>query len=169
MSLTPQKSRPVRSEPKKGQMMPVKVFTHVTGTLQFVSGALIQVSLSFDVPKHARLPFEIYGTEASMLVPDPNWFGGEVKIARPRAEQWDDVPVKLPYADANYRSLGVADMAYGIINDRPHRASGELALHVLEVMEAFEVASKSGTTIKIRSKAERPAPMSESLKRGKIS
>jgi predicted dehydrogenase len=169
MSLTPQKQRPVRSEPKKGQMMPVRVFTHVTGTLQFVSGALIQVSLSFDVPKHSHLPFELFGTEGTMLVPDPNWFGGEIKLARPRAEGWDDVPVTLPYADANYRSLGVADMAYAILNDRPHRASGALALHVLEVMEAFEVASRSGTVVKIKTKIERPAPLSESLKKGKIS
>jgi predicted dehydrogenase len=169
MSLTPHKSRPIRSEPKKGQMMPVKVLTHVTGTLQFVSGALIQVTLSFDVPKHSHKPYEIFGTEGSMLVPDPNWFGGEVKIAKPRAEQWDDVPVKLPYADANYRSLGVADMAHAILSGRPHRASGELALHVLEVMEAFATASKSGQIVKIKTRAERPAPMAESLKRGKIS
>jgi len=169
MSATPRKKRPIRSEPKKGQLMPVKVFTHVTGTLQFVSGAMIQVTLSFDVPKHSHLPYEIFGSEASMLVPDPNRFGGEVKIARPRAETWDDVPVKLPYADANYRSLGVADMAYGILNNRPHRANGELALHVLEVMEAFETASKSGEIVKIKTRADRPAPIAESLKRGRIS
>ncbi len=169
MSLTPQKKRPVRSEPKKGQLMPVKVFTHVTGTLQFVSGALIQMSLSFDVPRHSHLPYEIFGSEASMLVPDPNQFGGEVKIAKPRAEGWDEVPVKLPYADANYRSLGVADMAYGILGNRPHRASGELALHVLEVMEAFETASTSGEIVRIKTRVERPAPIGESLKRGKIS
>jgi predicted dehydrogenase len=169
MSATPHKKRPIRSEPKKGQMMPVKVLTHVTGTLQFVSGALIQVTLSFDVPKHSHLPYEIFGTEGSMLVPDPNMFGGEVKIAKPRAESWDDVPVKLPYADANYRSLGVADMAHAIISGRPHRASGELALHVLEVMEAFETASRSGEIVKIKTRVERPAPMTDSLKRGKIS
>jgi predicted dehydrogenase len=169
MSATPLKKRPIRSEPKKGQLMPVKVFTHVTGTLQFVSGAMIQVTLSFDVPKHSHRPYEIFGSDASMLVPDPNMFGGEVKIARPRAEAWEDVPVKLPYADANYRSLGVADMAYGILNNRPHRASGELALHVLEVMEAFETASKSGAIVKIKTRAERPAPITESLRRGKIS
>lgn len=169
MGSTPHKKRPIRSAPKKGQLMPVKVLTHVAGLLEFVSGAVIQVSLSFDVPKHAHLPFELYGTEASMLVPDPNMFGGEVKIAPPRAESWTDVAVKLPYADANYRSLGVADMAYAILNDRPHRASGELALHVLEVMEAFEVAAKSGAAVKIKTRAERPAPIAESLKRGKIS
>jgi predicted dehydrogenase len=168
-SLTPHKQRPIRSEPKRGQMMPVKVFTHVTGTLQFVSGALVQVLLSFDVPKHGHGPIELYGTEGSMQVPDPNWFGGAVKTAKPRADNWDDVPVKIPYADANYRSLGVADMAYAILGDRPHRCSGELALHVLEVMEAFEVASKSGEGVKIKTRAERPAPMTDSLKRGRIS
>ncbi|MEQ1899990.1 MAG: Gfo/Idh/MocA family oxidoreductase [Devosia sp.] len=169
MSATPHKSRVIRSTPKKGQMMPVKVATHVTGNLQFVSGAIIQVTLSFDVPKHSHRPYEIFGTEASMLVPDPNMFGGEVKVAKPRAENWDDVPVKIPYADANYRSLGVADMAHAILSGRPHRASGELALHVLEVMEAFATASKSGEIVKIKTRAERPAPMTQSLKRGKIS
>ncbi|HZY69235.1 MAG TPA: Gfo/Idh/MocA family oxidoreductase [Devosia sp.] len=167
MSLTPAKQRPIRSEPKKGQMMRVKVFTHVTGTLQFANGALVQVSLSFDVPKHTHRPIEIYGTEAAMQVPDPNMFGGEVSVAKPRGE-WENVPVKIPYADANYRSLGVADMAYAILNDRPHRANGDLALHVLEVMEAFETASKSGEIVRIRTKVERPAPITESLKRGKI-
>jgi predicted dehydrogenase len=167
LSLTPYAERPIRSEPKKGQMMPVKVATHVTGTLIFASGPLIQVTLSFDVPKHSHLPYELYGTEASMLVPDPNWFGGEVKVAKPRAE-FEDVPVTLPYADANYRSLGVADMAYGILNNRPHRASGDLALHALEVMEAFDVSSKEGRTVDIKTTVERPAPMSESLVNGKL-
>jgi predicted dehydrogenase len=169
LSATPFKERPIRSEPKKGQMMPVKVHTHVTGTLVFRSAALVTVTLSFDVPKHAHLPYELYGTEASLLVPDPNWFGGEVKIAKPRAEAWDDVPVTLPYADANYRSLGVADMAYAVLNNRPHRASGDLALHVLEVMEAFEIASKEERIVDIKTTVERPAPMSDSLKDGKLS
>ncbi|HEY9009808.1 MAG TPA: Gfo/Idh/MocA family oxidoreductase [Devosia sp.] len=167
LSLTPFAERPIRSEPKKGQMMPVKVATHVTGTLVFASGPLVQVTLSFDVPKHSHLPYELYGTEAAMLVPDPNWFGGEVKIARPR-EEFEDVPVTLPYADGNYRSLGVADMAYGILNNRPHRASGELALHVLEVMEAFDISSREGRTVDIATTAERPAPLSESLVDGKL-
>jgi predicted dehydrogenase len=168
MSLTPHKSRPIRSAPKLGQMMKVKVATHVTGTLLFASGALVTVTLSFDVPKHAHLPLEIYGTTGAMLVPDPNNFGGEVKIAAPRAETWEDVPVTLPYADGNYRSLGVADMAHAILTDRPHRASGELALHVLEVMEAFATASQSGEIVKIKTRVERPAPLKDSLKRGKL-
>src|SRR3569833_933722 len=108
MSTMAHRSRPIRSEPKKGQMMPDKENTHVTGTLQFASGALVQLSLSFDVAKHTHGPIEIYGTEAAMQVPDPNWFGGEVKVAKPRAEQWVVVSVLFFNADANYRSLGVA-------------------------------------------------------------
>jgi predicted dehydrogenase len=168
LSATPHRERVIRSEPKKGQMMPVKVDTHVTGTLIFASGALITVTLSFDVPKHSHVPYELYGTEASMLVPDPNWFGGEVKVAKPRAEGWDLVPVTLPYADANYRSLGVADMAAAILDNRPHRASGDLALHVLEVMEAFAVASKEERIVDIRTPVTRPAPLAESLTNGKF-
>lgn len=167
LSATPFAERPVRSEPKKGQMMPVSVATHVTGTLIFASGALVQVTLSFDVPKHEHLPIELYGTEASLIVPDPNMFGGEVKIARPRAA-WELVPTTLPYADANYRSLGLADMAHAIVSRRPHRCSGELALHVLEVMEAFEVASKEARLVDITTPVERPAPISESLVEGRI-
>ena len=167
LSLTPHAERPIRSEPKKGQMMPVKVATHVTGTLIFASGPLIQVTLSFDVPKHSHLPYELYGTDATMLVPDPNAFGGEVKLAKPRAE-FENVPVTLPYADGNYRSIGVADMAYGILANRPHRASGALALHALEVMEAFDVSSREGRTVDIQTSVERPAPVSDNLVNGKL-
>lgn len=169
LSLTPFAERPIRSEPKKGQTMPVHVATHVTGTLVFASGALVTVTLSFDVPKHGHAPIELYGTEASLMVPDPNMFGGEVKLARPRAETWETVPTTLPYADANYRSLGLADMAHAIVSGRPHRASGDLALHVLEVMEAFETASKEGRIVDIGTPVERPAPIAASLKDGKIS
>jgi predicted dehydrogenase len=168
LSRTPLKQRPIRSEPKRGQLMPVKVHTHVTGTLQFHSGALINVTLSFDVPKHAHLPYELYGSEATLLVPDPNHFGGEVKLAKPRAPEWESIEVTLPYADANYRSLGVADMAHAIVANRPHRASGELALHVLEVMEAFAIASDEERIVDIRTTAARPSPLSESLRDGKV-
>ena len=167
LSLTVAAERPVRSEPKKGQMMPVKVDTHVTGTLIFASGALITVTLSFDVPKHGHHPIELYGTELSIKVPDPNFFAGPVSVAKPRSD-WEDVPVTLPYADANYRSLGVADMAHAILDNRAHRCSGELALHVLEVMEAFATASREQRIVEISTTIERPAPLSQSIRDGRI-
>ncbi|HHY50993.1 MAG TPA: Gfo/Idh/MocA family oxidoreductase [Alphaproteobacteria bacterium] len=168
LSRTPQRERPIRSEPKRGQLMPVRVATHVTGTLIFASGALVTVTLSFDVAKHAHLPYELYGSEGTLLVPDPNWFGGEVKVAGPRAEAWEDVPVTLPYADANYRSLGVAEMAAAIRDGRPHRASGALALHVLEVMEAFEIAARDERIVPITTTVPRPPPLAESLVEGRL-
>jgi predicted dehydrogenase len=116
---------------------PVEVATHVTGTLDFVSGVVVSVTMSFDVPKHRHAPIEIYGEEASLDVPDPNYFGGEIELAEPRKE-WRVVPTEHGYADGNYRIIGVADMAHAIHGDRPHRTSGALAFHVLEVMEAFQ-------------------------------
>ncbi len=163
MSATPQTERQIYSEPKKGQMMPVKVFTHVAGLLKFRSGAIIQMTMSFDVPAHMHLPFELYGSKLSLIVPDPNMFGGEVKTRPATEKEWTTVPGDLPYADANYRSLGVADMAHAILENRPHRASGELALHVLEVMEALETASKTGQPVAIATSVERPAPLAESV------
>ena len=163
MAATPQTERLIYSEPKKGQTMPVKVFTHVAGLLKFKSGPIIQMTMSFDVPGHQHLPFELYGRNLSLIVPDPNRFGGEVKTRPATEKEWTDVQVDLPYADGNYRSLGVADMAHAIIEGRPHRASGDLALHVLEVMEAFETAAKSGQPVKITTPVERPAPLSESV------
>jgi predicted dehydrogenase len=144
------------------------VATHVTGTLRFVSGALVTVTLSFDVARHGHAPIELYGSAGAIQVPDPNMFGGPVRIAAPRATAWTDVPVSAPYADANYRSLGVAEMAHAILAGRPHRANGALALHVLEVMEAFETASRTGEVVRIASRVERPAPLAESVKRGRL-
>lgn len=161
--------RPVTSEPKKGQIMDVKVDTHVTASLGFANGAIVQVAMSFDVPAHKHVPLELYGTEASLIVPDPNFFGGDVEIRkRGRDEAWTPVPVIQPYADGNYRSLGVADMATGILENRPHRANGDLALHVLEVMEAFDTASREGRTVDINTPVTRPEPLATSLKDGRI-
>jgi predicted dehydrogenase len=168
MSATPQLERPIYSEPKKGQLMPVKVFTHVAGLLQFHSGAIIQMTMSFDVPGHTHVPIELYGSKLSMLVPDPNHFGGEIKTRPATSKEWTPVHYTTPYADANYRSLGVADMALAIVEGRPHRASGELALHVLEVMEGLETASRENRPVDITTSVERPAPLSQSLVDGRI-
>ncbi|HEY8576684.1 MAG TPA: Gfo/Idh/MocA family oxidoreductase [Devosia sp.] len=156
--------RPVTSEPKKGEIMPVRVDTHVTGALGFANGAIVQVGLSFDVAAQRHVPLELYGTDATLIVPDPNFFGGEVELRqRGRDQSWTPVPVTQPYADGNYRSLGVADMAQAILDNRPHRANGDLALHVLEVMEAFEVASREGRTVDIVTPVERPEPLGRAL------
>ena len=163
----PRSERLVTSEPMNGTMIPVEVSTHVAGTLEFESGAVVSIAMSFDVPKHRHSPIEIYGTKGSITVPDPNRFGGEVSVARPGGE-WEDIPLTHGHADGNYRSIGVADMAAGIATGRPHRASGALAFHVLEVMEAFQTSSDEGRRVKIESRVERPAMVPAGLKTGQI-
>ncbi len=150
--------RLVTSKPLQGTKIPVEVATPVTGTMKFVSGAVVSIAMSFDVPRHKHSPIELYGSDASLLVPDPNHFGGEIMLAT-ASEDWKPVPTEHAYADGNYRVIGVADMADAIRNRRPHRASGELAYHVLEVMEAFQRSSDSGRHVTIESRPERPAPL----------
>ena len=91
-------------------------------------------------------------------MPDPNNFGGPVRVKGPGDTDWQEMPITRPYAD-NSRGIGVADMAYAIREDRPHRASGALGFHVLEAMHGFHDASTSGTHYQMTSTVERPAPL----------
>ncbi|HLH48803.1 MAG TPA: Gfo/Idh/MocA family oxidoreductase [Roseiarcus sp.] len=161
------KERVIASEPRRGEKIPVKTPTHIAGTLEFVSGAAVTIAMSFDVPKHAHKPLEIYGTKGSLIVPDPNHFDGEIEIAA-AGEDWTPVATEHAYADGNYRIIGAADMAHAIRGGRPHRANGDLAFHVLEVMEAFERSSRSGAFVAIESRPERPAPLPAGLRTGEL-
>ena len=132
--------------------------THVTGLMQFANGAIGTIITSFDV-WGAHLPWiEIYGSEGSLAVPDPNNFGGRVLLKRQGDSEWKEVPLTHGYAE-NYRGLGVADLAHGIKNNRPHRASGELANHVLEVMHGFHIASDQRGFYRVESTCQRPAAL----------
>jgi predicted dehydrogenase len=150
----PRAQRTVATGPLAGTHIPVEVDTHVAGMLEFVSGAVVSVLMSFDVPKHNHSPIEIYGTTGSLLVPDPNRFGGEVRLARTGGD-WEIQRHTHAHTDGEFRSIGVAEMADSILADRPHRASGALALHVLEAMEAFQTSSDQGRRIKLETTFER--------------
>ena len=160
--------RLVTSEPLKGTKVPVEVATHVAGTLEFVSGAIVTMVMSFDIARHDHRPIEIYGSEGAISVPDPNNFGGQIETATAAMANWRAVPTVHPYANGNFRIIGVADMAHAIRSGRPHRASGALAFHVLEVMEAFQRSSDSGTHITIESRPERPAMIPAGLANGQF-
>ncbi len=161
-------TRTITAKERAGEVIPVHVPTHVSGTLVFVNGAVVQVTMSFDVAAHKHVPLEIYGTEGTLIVPDPNHFGGQIQLLK-KGGEWADIETDMPYAgDGNYRSIGLADMAHGIVSNRPHRANGDLALHVLEVMEAFETSSQSGRVVDITTPVERPAPLSQSLVNGRL-
>ena len=164
----PRAEREITSEPRKGEMIHVEVPTHVTGTLEFVCGALVQIAMSFDVAAHRHTPIELYGTEGTILVPDPNRFGGPVGYLA-KGGDWQDIAVDVAYSNGNFRSIGAADMAHAIRDNRPHRANGDLALHVLEVMAAFDTASQTGRTVEIESRPAKPAPLSTNLVDGVLS
>ena len=159
--------RVITSEPLKGTIMPVEVATHVAGTMEFVSGAVVTLAMSFDVPRHRHGPIELYGTDGAMIVPDPNFFDGKIELAT-AADDWREMPIQHGHAEHNLRIMGVADMAHAIRSGRPHRCNGDLAFHVLEVMEAFQRSSDERRHIDITTKPERPAMMPVHLKTGEF-
>ena len=162
-------SRTASSPEREGEILPVEVNTHASGTIEFHSGAIITAVFSFDVHAADYSPIQLYGTQGSIKVPDPNTFGGPVEsfIAKDEAREWKEVELTRPYSE-NTRSIGVADMACAILNKRPHRANGALACHILEVMHAFDQSSESGRTIEIESQPGRPAALPTGLAEGKL-
>ena len=150
--------RTIKSEPRRGSKIAVEVPTHVAGTLEFATGQIVTLVLSFDVIHHGHRPIELYGTEGSLSVPDPDNFGGQIEIAS-SPDGWSPVVTEDAYSDGNYRILGVADMAQAIRSNQAHRACGELAFHVLEVMEALQLSSARDMHIVIESRPTRPAAM----------
>jgi len=151
-------TRTITSEPKYGTVVDVEVPTHVAGLMQFANGAIGTIITSFDTTA-SQLPWiEVHGSRGSLAVPNPNTFGGPVKIKRDRKGEWQDVPLSHGYAD-NSRGLGVADMAAALRSGRKHRASGELARHVLDIMHAFHDASDAGRLVTLETACARPAPL----------
>ena len=159
--------RTITSEKKYGQKINVDVPTHVTGILDFASGAIGTITTSFDVWS-AQVPhIEIFGTEGSLSVPDPNAFGGVPKVKRMGAGEWSDIPLTHSYAD-NSRGIGPADMAAAIAANRPHRANGELAYHVLDIMHAIHDSSDQGIHVQLESTCDQPSPLPTGMPKGML-
>jgi predicted dehydrogenase len=161
------RERLITSRPLAGQPIPVEVPTHVAGTLELVSGVVVSIAMSFDVARHRHLPLEVHGGEAAMIVPHPNRFGGTVEIAR-AGGAWQPQASSHGCADGSFRIMGVADMAQALRRGRPHRASGELALHVLEVMEAVGRPAETGRHVGLGTRPERPAALPPGLADGEL-
>jgi len=132
--------RIVGSGPKKGERIAVEVSTHVAGLLRFVAGPVVSLSMSFDVQAARLPPIELWGTEGSLAVPDPNTFGGPVLMRKKGEKDWNEVPVQSQWSN-NSRGLGVADMVGAILEGSPQRASGALCYHVLDAMEGLQDAA----------------------------
>jgi predicted dehydrogenase len=152
------RERVVATGPQAGQPIPVAVDTHVSAILEHANGVTATVTVSFEVWASRAPLFEVYGVAGTIAVPDPNRFSDPVEVYTSEQQEWTPVPESAGYADAG-RGFGLADMAHAIATDRPHRASGELALHVLEVMEATLVAGAEHRVVEIRSSVARPAPV----------
>ncbi|HEY7592444.1 MAG TPA: Gfo/Idh/MocA family oxidoreductase [Actinophytocola sp.] len=158
MAAMPRDRRTVGSGPLAGTDFPVEVPTHVTGTLEHASGAVSTLLMSFDVWA-AELPrIEVYGTDGSLSVPDPNGFGGQVRLFHRDSPEWTPRPDAAGYAGAG-RGCGIADLADAVAAGTEHRAGGELALHVLDVLESLLRAAESGRTEPVTTDCARPAPV----------
>ena len=154
--------RTIGSEPLKGQQIDVQVPTHVASVIDFVSGPIATLVSSFDVQASRNRWIEIYGTQGTLSVPDPNTFGGPVQIKRHFRDEWHDVPLTHGNAQQS-RGIGLADMVRGAQRNRPHRASGELALHVLDLMESSIRASQLGAHVTLDTTCTRPEPLAAGL------
>ena len=156
--------RVATSQAVRGLRIPVKITTHLTGTIEFQNGAIITMIMSFDMWRHSLPCIEIYGETGSMKVPDPNGFGGPVPVC-PAGGNWEEEEIRFPN---NARMIGVIDMVSAIASGREHRANGALAYHVLEVMCAFDKSSETGEHVVIESTTERPDPVPLGLKEWEI-
>lgn len=150
--------RTIGSKPFFGQKIIVNTPTHIAGVMDFASGAVGVIVTSFDVWANQLPRIEVYGTEGTISCPDPNTFGGPVRLKLARDKEWREVPLTHGYT-GNLRGIGVADMAYATLSGRHHRASGELAFHVLDIMQSFHDASKEGRHIELSSTCRRPDPL----------
>ncbi|MDR1096435.1 MAG: Gfo/Idh/MocA family oxidoreductase [Spirochaetaceae bacterium] len=157
-------TRDITSKEKYGKKIPVTTPTHISALLDFSCGAALSLTMSFDVWSHTLPPIEIYGSEGTLQIGDPNFFISPVRLKRRNAATWQEIPLIGPSGPRlaglldheNWRGIGVADMAEAIQTNRRHRASGELALHILEVMTRILESSKTGKRLAVSHGCERP-------------
>ncbi|MEM9797036.1 MAG: Gfo/Idh/MocA family oxidoreductase [Pseudomonadota bacterium] len=169
LSTTPSATRTIGSEPRHGERIAVKTPTNVHALLDFVCGATITLSTSWDVWSHRHGPMELYGSEGSMFLTDPNWFSGDVEIVDRNGTattlSGSDHPFGVPNQDcdgerrANFRGAGLADMAAALKEGRPHRCALDMALHAVDVMTSILMAGERGEVLGVDSTCQRPAPL----------
>ena len=164
--------------PKKGKKFKVECPTTYLSTVVFENDTVIRLTLSFDVIAHQRNHIELYGKKGSLIVPDPNMFGGSVYICKKLGDTWKELKTEKmslgkinirnkslraneSSTNANYRGAGLSEMAYCIENRKKHRCSGELSLHVLDIIQSTMKASKTGKKQKIKTTCKMPKKFTE--------
>ncbi len=165
--------RTMRNKAREGETLETQIDTSVAAVLTFANGALVTLAMSWDIGPHGRTPIEIYGSEGSLHNPDPNWSDGLVRVStREGVRELDHAarpfhkPTMINFFGAEvgyYRLCGLADMADAVALGRPHRASGELALHIMEVIEAIRLSGETGRKIDLTTRCDRPAPIADDI------
>ena len=155
-------TRTIQNGPRNGETVPVETPTTIHSVLSFESGAIITLLASWDVWASNHPIMELYGSEGTMGVPDPNFFGGILTVTErsgdPVEKSWDH-PFSVPNFEetqANYRGAALADMALAIAEGRPHRCNDEFATHVVEVMTAILEAGETGTVMTMTTTCSKP-------------
>ncbi len=172
MATRGQEERLITAEgPFKNTTFKVGTPTNILSLLEFRSGATVTFGASWDVFRHSNHPIELHGTEGSLRLPDPDTFGGTISLSE-RGADWTDFhsegelygALNWPYAApdrANYRMLGVADLARALKTGTSPRASGDLALHVLEIMEAILASGESRESVAVNGTVDQPPLLQE--------
>jgi predicted dehydrogenase len=156
--------------PYKGTFIKVGTPTTIHGVMEFHNGAIVTIGASWDVASHGHHNIELYGTDGSVFVPDPNFFGGDVITtdvggAKSKVEPWDHPFGKINQTGgdgsqrANYRTAGLADMMQAIEQGRPARCGLDVALHAVDVMTSILKAGESGQVVTLTTTCERPAAL----------
>ena len=155
------KERVITSQPLRGRKIKVEIPTHLTGVVEFGGGVLATVTMSYDVWPHHLPLLEVYGTEGSLSCPDPNHFTGEVLLWTQATKEWRKI--SPPETDRVERGCGLVDMAYGILQCRPHRMSGEMGLHGVDIMESFHRSASLGRKIFLKTTCPQPSAVTTGL------
>ena len=167
------KYRTIGIGPKKGRKFKVNCPTTYLSTITFKNNTVIRLTLSFDVIAHQRNHIELYGEKGSMIVPDPNMFGGSVFTCKKLGGNWKEFKTTKMHlgkinirtqssraneapTNANYRGAGLSEMAYSIEKKRKHLCNGEISLHVLDIITSIMKASKSGVNQSINTDCVKP-------------
>ena len=168
------KRRTIGIGPKKNKTFKVECPTTYLSTIQFENGTIIRLTLSFDVIAHQRNHIELYGSKGSMIVPDPNMFGGSVYVCNKLGDPWKEYKTNKMHlgkinirsqssranespTNANYRGAGLAEMAYSIENKKINKCNGELSLHVLDIIQSTMKACKTNKPQIIKTTCKKPS------------
>lgn len=173
MGSRPQPRRTLRNPARAGETIEARVDTTTVALLEMASGPVVTLSMSWDMGPHRRTPIEVHGSLGTLHNPDPNWSDGTVTVVtaqglveRAHGQRPFSRKTMITFQGAEvayWRLCGLADMADALRTDRAHRASGELALHVLEVIEAIRTSGETGSRVAIHSHCERPEPVTNDI------